>query len=193
MFTPHNAARVVNVRLRRNMQLNKGKTPAELIHNAPVLHDKRISSKQPRALYKCTQRLNFAGTNLNIYGHIHVHAKQVCIFACLLKFFVRKIIGTAAGIKIAAQCTINGIRARIQRSVKRSRRAGWRKELQRIGRMSGSMVLLRGSSCHGCVSALLVLIRVLSVVLGLSMRIRIISCSFMFRRIYAQVIKPKRI
>jgi hypothetical protein len=107
---PGDPARVVDVRLRGHMDLDLRPEPAHLCEQPPVLDDEGVGTEfgGPADEGEGTRHLGRADDH--VLGHVDAGAGQMGLTARLGEGSLVEVAGTTAGVEVAAEAAVDGIR-----------------------------------------------------------------------------------
>ena len=136
---PGRAARVVDVRLRRDMRLDAGHGAADLEEQPPVLDDERVGAQGGAAAHELERRGHLAVLDDDVHGDIDACTGEMGRATRLAKRVVGEVRGLATSIELA-HAAVDGVGACGERGGEGLRPAGGGQELGFPDAMSGYLL-----------------------------------------------------
>ena len=121
LAAPRDAAGVVDVGLRRDVQLKLGPQAMDLVEEAPVLDDEGVRAADGRRAHERERAGHLSLLDHDVDGHVDARPGQVRLTARRLERVIGEVVGAAAGVEVVADAAVDGVGPRRERRAKRLR------------------------------------------------------------------------
>ena len=128
---PGRTARVMDVGLGGDVELELGPGLVDELEQAPVLDDEGVGATHARLAHEGEGASQLVVTHHDVEGHVDARSREVRRTAGLLERVEVEVAGIAARVEVVAHAAVDGVGPRSERSAKRLRPTRRRKQLYR--------------------------------------------------------------